>query len=81
MPNITKEKRDQMIAFLEQLKKQHSDDSSIRAFNEIENHLKDKKFGLVFEEHKEQVDELLEENIPILNTDSDKRICKDINKP
>lgn len=46
MPNITKEKRDQMIAFLEQLKKQHSDDSSIRAFNEIENHLKDKKGNL-----------------------------------
>ena len=51
MGDITKQKREQMIAFLEELKKVHSDDTSVRAFNEIENHLKDKKFGLVFEEH------------------------------
>ena len=37
--NITKLKKDEMIAFLEELKKTHSDDSSIRAFNEIENTL------------------------------------------
>lgn len=53
MANITKQKRDQMLEFLEQLKKEHNDDDSVRAFNEIENHLKDKKFGLVFEEHRE----------------------------
>ena len=35
MANITKQKRDQMIAFLEELKKEHSDDASVRAFNEI----------------------------------------------
>lgn len=81
MANITKQKRDQMIAFLEELKKEHSDDASVRAFNEIENHLKDKKFGLVFEEHTEEVDELLMENIPILCSDSERRICKDSNLP
>lgn len=59
MANITKEKRDQMLSFLELLKKEHSDDESVRAFNEIENHLKEKKFGLVFEEHTEEVDDLL----------------------
>jgi adenine-specific DNA-methyltransferase len=42
MANITKQKRDQMIAFLEKLKKEHSDDVSVRAFNEIENHLTEK---------------------------------------
>lgn len=36
MANLSKIKRDKMIAFLEQLKEQHSDDESIRAFNEIE---------------------------------------------
>ena len=41
MANLSKIKRDKMIAFLEQLKEQHSDDESIRAFNEIENHLRD----------------------------------------
>ena len=60
MANLSKIKRDRIIAFLEHLKEQHNDDDSIRAFNEIENHLRDKKYGLVWEEHKEQVDELLE---------------------
>ena len=47
---------------VEELKKEHSDDASIRAFNEIENHLRDKKYGLIWEEHSEAVDEMLEEN-------------------
>ena len=65
MANLSKQKRDRMLAFLDELKKTHTDDASIRAFNEIENHLKDKKFGLVWEEHSEEVDELLQENIPV----------------
>lgn len=81
MANITKQKRDQMIAFLEELKKEHSDDASVRAFNEIENHLKDKKFGLVFEEHTEEVDELLKDNIPVFVTDESRRICKEMTYP
>ena len=55
MSNLSKIKRDNMIAFLEELKKTHSDDASIRAFNEIENHLREKKYGLVWEEHSEKV--------------------------
>lgn len=51
MANLTKAKRDEMLAFLNELKQQHNDDASIKAFNEIENHLTEKKFGLVFEEH------------------------------
>lgn len=48
MANLSKIKRDSMIAFLEQLKLEHTDDESIRAFNEIENHLREKKYGLVW---------------------------------
>lgn len=81
MANITKQKRDQMLAFLENLKKEHSDDASIRAFNEIENHIKDKKFGLVFEEHTEEVDDLLVENIPVFCADENRRFCSDKNMP
>ena len=81
MANLSKMKRDSMIAFLEQLKKEHNDDASIRAFNEIENHLREKKYGLVWEEHSEEVDELLAENIPILTADPDRRLCKDENLP
>lgn len=81
MANITKQKRDEMLAFLEMLKKEHSDDASIRAFNEIENHLREKKFGLVFEEHTEEVNELLQDNIPVLCADPERRICKDESLP
>ena len=81
MANLSKQKRDRMLAFLDELKKTHNDDASILAFNEIENHLKDKKFGLVWEEHSEEVDELLQENIPVFCEDKDRRICKDENLP
>lgn len=76
MANITKAKRDEMLAFLEKLKQQHTDDISIKAFNEIENHLIEKKFGLVFEEHTEEVDEKLKDNIPVLCSDETRRLCK-----
>lgn len=81
MANLSKMKRDSMIAFLEELKKEHSDDASIRAFNEIENHLREKKYGLVWEEHSEEVDELLAENIPVLTADPNRRLCKDESLP
>lgn len=79
--NITKIKRDEMIKFLEELKSTHTDDSSIRAFNEIENALTEKKFGLVFEEHKEEVDERLLNEIPVFCADETRKICKDKNLP
>ena len=61
MANITKLKRDEMLAYINQLKQLHTDDESIKALNEIENHLTDKKFGLVFEEHTEEADEKLKD--------------------
>ena len=74
MPNLSQIKRQRMLDFLETLRKEHTDDESIRAFTEIENHLRDKKYGLVWEEHSERVDEMLEENIPIFTEDADKKI-------
>ena len=81
MANLTKLKRDEMIKFLEELKKTHSDDESIRAFNEIENTLTEKKFGLVFEEHTEHVDDMIRDNIPVFCADESRKICKDKNLP
>lgn len=79
--NLTKIKRDEMIKFLEELKQSHNDDESIRAFNEIENALTEKKFGLVFEEHTEEVDEKIKNEIPIFYTDETRKICKDKKLP
>ena len=76
MANLSKTKREEMIAFLEGLKELHSDDASIQALNEIENHIRDKKYGLVWEEHSEEVDDLLKENIPILTAEPERRLCK-----
>ena len=45
-----------MLKFLERLKEQHSDDESLIAINQIENELTSKKYGLVWEEHEEEVD-------------------------
>lgn len=81
MTNLTKLKRDKMINFLEELKETHTDDESLRAFNEIENALTEKKFGLVFEEHEEEVDERLLEEIPVFCADETRKICKDKNLP
>lgn len=74
MPNLSQIKRQRMLDFLETLKKEHTDDESIRAFTEIENQLRDKKYGLVWEEHSERVDEMLAENIPIFIEDTSKKI-------
>ena len=70
-----------MISFLEGLKKMHTDDASIRAFNEIENQLREKKYGLVWEEHSEEVDDKLKENIPVFCADKKRRLCKDEKLP
>ncbi len=70
-----------MLAFLDELKKTHGDDASIRAFNEIENYLNEKKFGLVWEEHTEQVDEMLESNIPVFTEDKARRVLEKDNLP
>ena len=81
MPNLSQIKRQRMLDFLEMLRKEHTDDESIRAFNEIENQLLDKKFGLVWEEHAEKVDEQLKESIPVLCADPERRLCKDSSLP
>lgn len=75
MANLSQQKREKMLAFLEQLKQQHSDDETMIAINEIENELTGKKYGLVWEEHSENVDEMLETHIPVLVEDREHRIA------
>lgn len=81
MANLSKERRDRMIAKLEELKLLHNDDASIASLNEIENALREKKYGLVWEEHSEAVDDMLKDNIPVLVADPERRLCKDENLP
>lgn len=74
MTNTSKHKREEMISFLNQLREQHTDDTSIIAFNEIETALVEKKYGLVWEEHTERVDEELKTKIPVFAEVTEKKI-------
>lgn len=81
MANLSQEKRNQMIAFLETLKEKHTDDESLIAINQIEKELIAKKYGLVWEEHSEDVYEMMEENIPVFTEDDDREIVGDETAP
>ena len=79
--NLSNKKRKEMIDFLEILRQEHTDDKSIRAINQIENELTEKKYGLVWEEYSEKVDEMLVNNIPIFKEIEDKKILVNEEKP
>ena len=74
MANLSKNKREKMLEYLEKLKEINNDDENIRAITEIENALNEKKYGLVWEEHSEKVDEELVHNIPIFVEDENRKI-------
>ena len=77
MANLSQERREKMLAFLETLKEQHSDDESLIALGEIERELKAKKYGLVWEEHEEEVDVKMRTHIPVFTADDSKEIHAD----
>ena len=68
---------DEMIAFLEFLKKQHSDDDSLMAINSIERELTAKKYGLIWEEHQEEVDKKMETHIPVFSEVPEYEVMED----
>lgn len=74
MSNLSSLKRQEMLNYIEQLKKIHKDDDSIVALNNIANALTEKKYGLVWEEYSEGVDEVLEEYIPVFSENEERKI-------
>ena len=81
MANLSKIKREKMLEYLEKLKEINNDDENIRAITEIENALNEKKYGLVWEEHLEKVDEELVHNIPIFVEDENRKITVNEDEP
>ena len=81
--NISKARRERLIgevaairAFLE--KNAGADTNSARLLSfaaDLEREVRGRKFGLVFEEHRERVDVELEENIPVLEEDKKRFIA------
>ena len=77
MANLSQIKREKMLAFLETLKEQHDDDESLIAINQIERELTAKKYGLVWEEHEEEVDVKMQTHIPVFTEVKEKEIVGD----
>ncbi len=75
MPNLSQKKRQRMLEFLNKIKEEHkSDDEMLIALGEIENELVSKKYGLVWEEHEENVDVQMKTNIPVFTEVKEREI-------
>lgn len=75
MANLSQEKRQRMLSFLETIREEHKDDDEVLiALGEIESELNAKKYGLVWERHEEAVDIQMRDNIPVFTECVDKEI-------
>lgn len=74
MANLSQIKRERMLEFLEHLRLENPDEESLIAINEIENALTEKKYGLVWEEHEEQVDVMMKTHVPVFREVKDREI-------
>ena len=75
MANLSQQKRERMLAFLNKVKEAHKDDDeTLIALGEIENELNSKKYGLVWEKHEEEVDRMMQDNIPVFTEVKEREI-------
>ena len=75
MNNLSKIKRDELVSKIELLKQQKDvkEDTKL-LLNEIINELTKKKYGLVWEQHEENVDKEMKTKIPVFTEMEDKEI-------
>lgn len=76
--NISKEKREKLISEIKAIREYISaapqDENTgnlLTYLSEIEKDIKGKKYGLVFEEHRESIDDILATHTPVLSEDTD----------
>lgn len=75
MANLSQQKRQRMLVFLQTIREEHKDDDDVLiALGEIESELNAKKYGLVWEQHEEAVDVQMQDNIPVFTEYMDKEI-------
>ena len=75
MSNLSRVRRDKLIQDLDEIRTE--DNKEI--INQIENELKNKKYGLVWEEHEEDVEVKLRDKIPVFVEDKKREIIGDPN--
>ena len=79
--NISSKKRKIMLDYLESLRRElSSNPKNEKIISDIEAELNEKKYGLIWEEHEEKVDEELKTKIPVFKEFEDKKIENDKNK-
>ena len=71
--NLSKEKRERLISKIEEIKAT-ADEATVAILNEIENELTRKKYGLVWEEHSEEVEDAMLTKIPVFTEDLSREI-------
>lgn len=75
MANLSQQKRERMLALLNKIKAEHQDDDeTLQALDEIETELNSKKYGLVWEKHEEEVDRMMQDNIPVFTEVKEREI-------
>lgn len=74
--NITKQKRDDLIAKIGQIRtfisaapQDENTGNLLTYLSELEKDVRGKKYGLIFEEHREEIDEVLDTHTPVLTED------------
>lgn len=80
MANLSQQKRQRMLEVLNTIKDEHkNEDEILKAIFEIENELVSKKYGLVWEEHEENIDIQMRTHIPVFKEVKEREIVADIN--
>ena len=81
--NISKQKRENLLAKIKDIRRFIStapqDENTVNLLtylNDLEKDINGKKYGLVFEEHREMIDDVLSTHIPVLTEDADLFIDK-----
>lgn len=76
--NISKQKRDELLRKIQEIRTYIStaeqDENTARLLSYLADLAKDvngKKYGLVFEEHREEIDEVLDTHTPVLTENAD----------
>lgn len=76
--NISKQKRENLVnkikdirSYIAKAEQDENTGNMLLYLNELEKEIKAKKYGLVFEEHREGIDELLDTHTPVLTEEKE----------
>lgn len=76
MPNLSQQKRMQMLQTIACLKDEHKDDDEmLDSLVDIERAIGEKKYGLVWETHEEEVDIQMQTHIPVFTEDKEREVA------